>query len=141
MDRVFKSKVDWWFHLLIFVLALLCIIAVLNSNLPVVFCMLLIATFTLHVLFNTHYTVTAEGKLIARCGIFPKKEIQISEIEGLERSVMPVFSYSLSLNRLVIWKEGKMWLLVSPQNEKEFIALLKKLNPDIQLINDSDLLL
>ena len=61
------------------------------------------------------------------------KEIAIADIEALQPSILPVFSYSLSLDRIVIWKEGKMWMLISPQNEKEFVKLLKKFNPDIEI--------
>lgn len=71
---------------------------------------------------------------------FPKKEIAIADIEALQPSILPVFSYSLSLDRIVIWKEGKMWMLISPQNEKEFVKLLKKFNPDIQVRNNSGIL-
>ena len=141
MDRVFKSKVDWWYHLMIFILAVLCLLAAINFNWPAIALSFLSAVFVIHTLFNTDYTITADGVLKLRFGIFPRKEIPINEIEALERSLMPVFSYALSLNRLVIWKEGKMWMLISPQNEKEFIQQLKKHNPDINLIKESDLLL
>ncbi len=99
---------------------------------------LLATLFVIHVLFNTYYVITGNGMLLLRCSIFPKKEISITEIEALERSILPVFSYSLSLNRLIIWKEGRMWMLVSPQNEKEFIHQLRKFNQDIKLINKAE---
>ena len=73
-------------------------------------------------------------------GFFPKKEIAIADIEALQPSILPVFSYSLSLDRIVIWKEGKMWMLISPQNEKEFVKLLKKFNPDIEIRNNIGIL-
>ena len=71
--------------------------------------------------------------LLLRCAIFTKKELANADIEALQPSILPVFSYSLSLDRIVIWKEGKMWMLISPQNEKEFVKLLKKINPDIEI--------
>ena len=141
MDRVFKSKVDWWYHLMIFILAVLCLLAAINFNWAAIAFTFLISVFAIHTLFNTDYTITTDGVLKLRCGIFPRKEIPIREIEALERTFMPAFSYSLSLNRLVIWKDGNMWMLVSPKNEKEFIQQLKKHNPDINLIKESDLLI
>ena len=95
---------------------------------------------TLHVFFNTYYVITADGMLLLRCGFFPKKEIAIADIEALQPSILPVFSYSLSLDRIVIWKEGKMWMLISPQNEKEFVKLLKKINPDIEIKSNAGIL-
>ena len=140
MDRVFKSKIGWWYHLLIIVLAVLCIVSVLHQNVAAIVISLVASALTLHVFFNTYYVVTADGLLLIRCGFFPKKEIAIADIEALQPSILPVFSYSLSLNRIVIWKEGKMWMLISPQNEKEFVRLLKKFNPGIQIRNNTDIL-
>ncbi|MCD8263276.1 MAG: PH domain-containing protein [Tannerellaceae bacterium] len=55
----------------------------------------------------------------------------------MQPSVLPVSSYALSLNRLIIWKDGKMWMLISSQNRKEFVNLLLKYNPDITLKQQS----
>ena len=135
MDRVFKSKIGWWYHLLIIVLAVLCVISVLHQNVAAIVTSLVASALTLHVFFNTYYVITADGMLLLRCGFFPKKEIAIADIEALQPSILPVFSYSLSLD-----KEGKMWMLISPQNEKEFVKLLKKINPDIQIKSNEGLL-
>lgn len=138
MNRVFKSKVDWWYHLLLFILFAISFGAVLTGRWIVIAAVLLVAALAVHVLLSTYYIVTSDGKLTARCSIFPRKELDISRIEALERTILPVFSYSLSLNRIAIWSEGKMWLLVSPQNEKDFIKLLREHNPDIKLLNDTN---
>ncbi|MCD7931360.1 MAG: PH domain-containing protein [Tannerellaceae bacterium] len=140
MDRTFKSKVGWWFHLLIWLLVAACVKVVLGQNIIMIAFVLLITVFVLHVFFNTYYIITADGRLIARCGIFPKKEIHISEIEALEPSIFPAFSYALSLNRIIVWKEEGMWMLISPENEKEFIKALKSFNPAIELRNNTTLL-
>lgn len=140
MDRVFKSRVDWWYHLLLFILVVICAVVAINGSIAAIISVLLITALAVHVMLSTYYIVTGNGKIIARCSFFPKKEIEISQIEGLERTIMPVFSYALSLNRIAIWSEGRMWMMVSPQNEKDFIGLLKKQNPDIKLINDSNFL-
>ncbi|MCD8175935.1 MAG: PH domain-containing protein [Tannerellaceae bacterium] len=140
MDRTFKSKVGWWHHLLIWLLVAACIRVVLGQNIFAIAGVLLITVFVLHVFFNTYYIITSDGRLIARCGIFPKKQIPVSEIEALEASIFPAFSYALSLNRIIIWKKEGMWMLVSPENEKEFIKVLRSFNPEIELRNNSSLL-
>ena len=71
--------------------------------------------------------------LIAHCSIFPEKKIAIADIEALESTVMPVSSYALSLDRLIIWSNGKPWMLISPTNRADFIKQLRKINPNIQL--------
>ena len=47
--------------------------------------------------------------------------------------MIPISSYALSLDRLIIWSEGKPWMLISPVNRDEFVKLLLKMNPNIQL--------
>lgn len=126
--------------MLIIMLAVMCVVSVLHQNVTAIVTSLVASALVLHVFFNTYYVVTANEMLILRCGFFPKKEIAIADIEALQPSILPVFSYSLSLDRIVIWKEGKMWMLISPQNEKEFVRLLKKFNPDIEIKNNAGLL-
>ncbi|MDR1403362.1 MAG: PH domain-containing protein [Tannerellaceae bacterium] len=140
MDRVFKSKVDGWYYLLLFILVVICLVVAVNGRMAAMTGTLLLTALAVHGMLGTYYVITADGRLIARCSIFPRKEIEISAIEQLERTVMPAPSYALSLNRLGIWSGKKLWMMVSPQNEKEFIKLLKQFNPDIQLINDTNFL-
>lgn len=140
MDRVFKSKIGWWYHLLIIVLAVVCVVSVLHQNVAAIVCSLVASALVLHVFFNTYYVVTADGMLLLRCGFFPKKQIAIADIKALQPTILPVFSYSLSLDRIIIWKGEQMWMLISPQNEKEFVRLLKKFNPDIEIRNSAGLL-
>ncbi len=133
MDRVFKSKIGWWYHLLLFVLVVWCVISLLHQNVFSIVVSIVSSMCALHIFFNTYYTVTADGKLQVRCGFLPQKEIAIADIEALQPSMLPVSSYALSLNRIIIWKEGQMWMLISPQQEKEFVKLLLKHNPEIEI--------
>ena len=110
-----------------------CVVAFLRTNVLVMVGMLLIAMGIIHALFSTCYRITEEGTLVARCSILPAKRIAIADIEALEASVMPVPSYALSLERIVIWSGGKPWLLVSPTNPSDFIKQLRKINPNIKL--------
>ena len=95
--------------------------------------MMVAALGVLHVFFNTYYRITEDDMLIAHCSIFPEKKIAIADIEVLESTVMPVSSYALSLDRLIIWSNGKPWMLISPTNRADFIKQLRKINPNIQL--------
>ena len=46
---------------------------------------------------------------------------------------MPVSSYALSLDRIIIYKGEAQWLLISPVNKKEFVRLLRQFNPEIEV--------
>ena len=92
----------------------------------------------IHILLNTWYKITEDGMLIAHCSIFPEKKIAISEITAIGSTVMPISSYALSLDRLIIYKGDKYWLLISPVDKMNFINQLKMINPAIKF-KDSDI--
>lgn len=101
---------------------------------PVTMILLLLATLLcIHILLTTWYRITADGYLIAHCSIFPEKKIKIEEISAVEVTVLPVASYALSLDRLIIYKGKAQWLLISPKNKQEFVRNLRKINPEIQI--------
>lgn len=110
------------------------IAAFVGGKSPVTMIMLLLFTLEcVHMLLSTWYKITADGYLIVHCSIFPEKRIPISEISAVEVTVMPVSSYALSLDRLIIYKGNMQWLLVSPVNKQDFVKLLRKHNPKIQV--------
>jgi hypothetical protein len=133
MDRVFKSKVGWWYHLVLLVMVASTVFAFVGGKSPVTVMLLLFTLECIHMLLSTWYKITADGHLIAHCSIFPEKKIPISEISAVEVTVMPVSSYALSLDRLIIYKGDTQWLLISPVNKQDFVKLLKKHNPDIRI--------
>jgi hypothetical protein len=138
MDMKFKSKVGGWYYVLILIVLVIGTLGVINQRMIVGVIALAALLLMLHVLFTTFYVVTAEGVLQAHCSFFPRKELPVAEIDALERSLIPVFSYSLSLNRIIIWNDKAVWMLISPENEKEFIRLLRSFNPDILLVKDNE---
>ncbi len=135
MDRVFKSKVGWWYHLVILLAAAGCVASILKGRIDATVISLLASMLIIHILLNTWYKITEDGVLVAHCSIFPEKRIAISEITALGSTVMPISSYALSLDRLIIYKNDKYWLLISPVDKKDFISQLIKINPEIKLRN------
>lgn len=134
MDREFKSKVGWWYHGVLWVMALTTILAFVSGSTPLVMITSLLATLMLvHMLLTTWYRITADGYLIVHCSIFPEKKIKIEEISAIEATAMPVSSYALSLDRIIIYKGDLQWLLISPKDKKEFVRCLRKFNPEIQI--------
>ena len=109
MEREYKSKVGWWYHLVIIMVVIGCVAAFLRTNISAIVGMMIAALGVLHVFFNTYYRITEDD------------------------TVMPVSSYALSLDRLIIWSNGKPWMLISPTNRADFIKQLRKINPNIQL--------
>ena len=140
MDRAFKSKVSWWYHLLLLIMVASTISAFVTGQSPALMITLLLSTLLcIHILLSTWYRITANGILVAHCSIFPEKRIKIEEITAVESTVLPVSSYALSLDSLIIYRGKQQWLLVSPKEKKEFIRCLKKYNPDIKVKDSQSL--
>ena len=65
-DRVFKSKVGWWYHLILLVMATSTVAAFVGGKSPVTMIVLLLFTLEcIHMLLSTWYKITADGYLIA----------------------------------------------------------------------------
>lgn len=134
MDRVFKSKVGWWYHLVLLVMVASTVAVFVGGKSPAVMVMLLLCTLEcIHMLLSTWYKVTADGYLVAHCSIFPEKRIAIAEISAVEVTALPASSYALSLDRLIVYKGEAQWLLISPDNKQDFLKCLRKHNPDIRI--------
>lgn len=133
MDREFRSKVDWWYHLVLILVGGGCVAAFLQAGIWPIIAMTAITLLAIHVFLNTWYRITADGFLIAHCSIFPEKKIAIADIQALEPTMMPASSYALSLDRLMIWTEKGPWMMISPRNRKEFINTLRQFNPEITI--------
>ena len=134
MDRIFKSKVDWWFHGVVLLLCVSCVILIVRgAEIWAILVMFFCTYMSIHTLLNTWYKLTADGFLIVHCSFFPEKRIAISEISAVEVTVMPISSYALSLDRLIIYKNGMQWMLISPENKQEFVKLLRRHNPEIRI--------
>ena len=134
MDRIFKSKVDWWYHCVVLLLAAVSVQQIISgASVWMIILSLFVVYMAIHALLNTWYKLTADGFLIVHCSFFPEKRIAISEISAVEVTVMPVSSYALSLDRLIIYKNGMQWMLISPENKQEFVKLLRRHNPEIRI--------
>lgn len=133
MEQRFNSKVDWWYYLVILIIAFVSSKPLMMGNWLFAGVSGLFLLLMVHALFSTYYIITEEGVLIAHCSIFPKKQVDIKELTAIEETSYPLSSYALSLDRLMLWKQEKMHLLISPKDKKAFYNALKKHNPEIVL--------
>lgn len=138
MDREFKSKVGWWYHLVLLVMVITTTLVFIKGGNPIAMVFLLLFTLlSIHMLVSTWYRVTADGWLIVHCSIFPEKKIAIADITGVESTTNLISSPALSLDRLEIWvgldTRKRLWNIISPNNKQEFVKVLKKINPEIEI--------
>jgi membrane protein YdbS with pleckstrin-like domain len=127
----FKSKIDWWFHLVVWVLFAVTVwtlvIAIQAGN---VFTIVIVgvifvvvdAVFLLPIYLNTYYKLEDES-LYIRCG-FMRTRVPYGNIESVLETRNPLSSMALSLDRIWVgYKGGEV--LISPRDKQEFIRLLK----------------
>ena len=127
-----KSGISWW----IFgpVLGLFMVTGFLNirESWSMLALYLPLTAFILSIVFNTHYTITLDGKLKVFCGIFPFPKIEISDITHFKYTNNPISSPAVSLKRLALYHNGRVLVIISPENRDLFVEVLKQRNTSLQ---------
>ncbi len=127
----FKGKIGSFIPVvLIFLLFLLIYGCIAKDIFVMIFCFLGIVFQLIWTLPN--FVTISDNILIIKIGI-NNKNIDISKIESIEKSVDPRQSFATSLDRLKItYIDNESYLqevMISLQNNDDFISTLKKINP------------
>ena len=136
MNKIYKSRVAKWYiwfcvgMTIAFIGSIyLCYKSTWILLIDVVFmgiCLIMLFDMLLH----TDYTVNGE-KLHIRCGFLFRMDLPISKIIEITHKSTILSSPALSAKRIGL-KYGKTnWVYVSPENQEDFISILKSINPDI----------
>ena len=128
MQRTFKSKIGWWYYLILTYCSGCLLLAIWYKEGMGMAALFLADLALIQFMLKTEYVIT-DGTLLLKW-IMPVCRIPVAEITKVEDSHNPLSSYALSLDRLKI-TYGKRYSLVSPDNKKDFIAELQKYNSDI----------
>ena len=136
MNKIYKSRVAKWYiwfcvgMTIAFIGSIyLCYKSTWVLLIDVVF--MGIGLFMMYdMLLNTDYYINGE-KLHIRCGFLFRMDLPISKIIEITHKSTILSSPALSAKRIGI-KYGKTnWVYVSPENQEEFISILKSINPGI----------
>ena len=131
MERVFKSKVDWWYYVLLvcglamaFVTAGVLLLSVsIVSILTTLIVILPMAGLPLWLLVATRYTLS-EHRLNIQSGPF-KWVILIPDIVSIKETTSPISSPALSLDRLEIKTRDHRTILISPEDKESFLDAIQ----------------
>jgi len=93
----------------------------------------LVVLFIGHMLFTTYYVVS-EGMINIRCGFLVNQNVAIPSIKSISETNNALSSPAASLDRLQIAYGKYDTVMISPKDKAGFIALLKSLKPDIEVI-------
>lgn len=131
----FRSKIDLWV-----VVALILIVA-LPVGLPLFYAfswiMLGVAVITGAILwsvtFGISYVVT-DQKLLIRCGPLRLGQVDIMKITVIESTGSMSAAPAASSDRIAVYYKGsRQAVVISPDDRKGFIDLVKAINPDVTL--------
>lgn len=56
MDRIFKSKVDWWYHFFMWLIIAACVMVILGQNIAAIIFTFLVTMGVLYTFLNTYYS-------------------------------------------------------------------------------------
>ncbi|MCU0963066.1 MAG: PH domain-containing protein [Pirellulaceae bacterium] len=133
MDKVYRSKVDWWLGLVIG----MGVVAILTGSVSLLFTpseggvpnvwialgMLLMAMFMVWILFSVRYTITPND-LVVRAACF-RWRIPLDQVSEVYPTHNPLSSPALSLDRLRInytRPSGRTrWVMISPNDRDRFL--------------------
>ena len=141
MNRIFYSKVDWWYYVLIAVMGGWMVYLFWIKEIIVAFIFMAITSFMIRMLTSMRYIVTSDDMLVIEYGFQFLKPVRIplSDIVRIERKFNPISSPALSLDRIeVYFRKGKLVVSVciSPKNREDMVRMLQKRNGQISYIDN-----
>ena len=141
MNRIFYSKVDWWYYVLIAVMGGWMVYLFWIKEIIVAFIFMAITSFMIRMLTSMRYIVTSDDMLVIEYGLQFLKPVRIplSDIVRIERKFNPISSPALSLDRIeVYFRKGKLVVSVciSPKNREDMVRMLQKRNGQISYIEN-----
>ena len=141
MNRIFYSKVDWWYYVLIAVMGVWMVYLFWIKEIIVAFIFMAITSFMIRMLTSIRYIVTSDDMLVIEYGLQFLKPVRIplSDIVRIERKFNPISSPALSLDRIeVYFRTGKLVtsVCISPQNQEDMVKALQKRNGQISYIDN-----
>ena len=132
--KIFKSKIDWWFGLILVYPIFLSVKAMLEGEWIGLLGLTGVVGFILFLSKTTQYIIN-ENQLIVKSTWIVNERIDISKITKVEKSNSILSSPALSLDRLLVRYNKYDEVLISPKEKIEFINELLKINPNIEIKN------
>lgn len=132
--KIFKSKIDWWFGLILVYPIFLSVKALLEGEWIGLLGLTGVVGFILILSKTTQYIIN-ENQLVIKSTWIVNERIDISKITKIEKSNSILSSPALSLDRLLVRYNKYDEVLISPKEKKEFIDELLKINPAIEIKN------
>lgn len=131
--KVFKSKIDWWFGLLLVYPIFMSVKSMLLGEWVGLLGLSIVVVLILFFSKTTRYIIN-DNQLIVMSTWIVYERIDISKITKIEKTNSILSSPALSLDRIRIRYNKYDEVLISPKVKKEFVDELLKVNPTIEII-------
>ncbi len=132
LSKTYKSKIGFSFWLPLALILLSIEIFMLKKGVwPGALIVVFVILFIIYLYFDTSYRIKSDGKLIIKGGFLIRREIDISSIKKIKATSNPLSAPAFSLDRLEISYNKYDTILISPEDEEQFILQLKQFNPYI----------
>lgn len=132
-DRIFKSKVDYWIPLIISLAFIPTIVfSIIEQQYLVLVISTLFYSFIMISIFNIKYIICGNYLLIENKPI-QSKRYNLCYLIQIQHTHDCISSPAASLARIkLIFSKGE-YIIISPQNQKEFIRQIQEINPNIRI--------
>lgn len=131
--KVFKSKIDWWFGLLLVYPIFMSVKSMLLGEWVGLLGLSIVVVLILFFSKTTRYIIN-DNQLIVKSTWVVYERIDISKITKIEKTNSILSSPALSLDRIRIRYNKYDEVLISPKVKKEFVDELLKVKPTIEII-------
>ena len=131
--KVFRSRISVLLCLFILMIFIPLLMLILRSrSIFGIFTMIGVFVFLLFIFTGIRYIIS-ENKIQIKLWFITFGSVNIKEISKIKRSYNPLSSPAVSLKRLSLYRFGKIYALISPDNEQKFLEELKAINPYIDI--------
>jgi hypothetical protein len=130
--KVFTSKIDWWFGLVLLYPIYRSIIGMINGDWLGYVGIVLIAVLIVFFSKTTQYIVN-DTQLVIQCMFIVNEKIDIEKIRKIEKTSSILSSPALSLDRIAIKYNTYDEIYISPKEKQLFIDELLLINPTIEV--------
>lgn len=130
---VFRSIRSGWYTVTTLLVIAIFIYLLLQDPWYISLIMLPAIAFMVSIYFRTYYSIHPVNGLTVICGPFYRKTFDIKALKSIKPTSNPLSSPALSLKRLELRFQNRESVMISPVNQKEFIAELKRINPQIEV--------
>lgn len=134
-NYIFKSKVDYWIPLitsLVFIPTI--VFSIIEQKYLVLVISTLFYSFSMISIFNIKYIICGNYLLIENKPL-QSKRYNLCHLIQIQHTHDCISSPAASLDRIkLIFSKGE-YIIISPQNQKEFIRQIQEISPNIRIMS------